>query len=203
MNEELSRAFAFLGNSLLAPMTQTGNYGLDPKFWETFPDLGEEGVARALETMRTFAEDARKIADGEADAVHKLSVEYTRLFVGPPKPAAAPWESFYVAPSVTIGYGQPAIEMRRILADIGLEVGGERNQYPDHMGIELLCLAEMVLRGDLVRACAFTAEKPGSWIPALHEAVRTWVPGSYYDALLDLTIELLKALPSLTPENTN
>ena len=197
MNEELSQALSFLGNSLLAPMTQTGAYGLDPAFWGAFPDFGDEGVFDAVGRMRYFAEDAQGLVDGGTEVVHGLSVEYTRLFVGPPKPAAPPWESFYVAPGVTVGYGQPAIEMRRILADMGLTIGGERNQYPDHMGIELLCLSEMVARGYSERARVFAAEKPGSWIVDFRNAVGVWAPASYYDALLNLVEELLRALPPM------
>ena len=33
----LSEAYAFIGNSLLKPMTMTSTVGLDPAFWEAFP----------------------------------------------------------------------------------------------------------------------------------------------------------------------
>lgn len=201
MNEKLSQAFAFLGNSLLAPMTQTGDYGLDPEFWDTFPIFGDKGTADAVKSMRIFAERMQGLVSNGTDVVHELSVEYTRLFVGPPTPAAAPWESFYVAPGITVGYGQPAIEMQRILAGMGLEIGGGRNQYPDHMGIELLCLAEMAARGDSSCARTFAAEKPGGWISAFHHAVCAWAPGSYYDELLSLASALLGALPSMPMDN--
>jgi hypothetical protein len=52
MHNQLSRAYAFLGNSLLAPMTQTGDYGLDPSFWESFPSFGNKGIVTATALMR-------------------------------------------------------------------------------------------------------------------------------------------------------
>ena len=42
-----SQVFAFLGNSLLSPMKQTSDAGMDPAFWASFPDFGDDAVASA------------------------------------------------------------------------------------------------------------------------------------------------------------
>lgn len=42
-----SQVFAFLGNSLLSPMKQTSDAGMDPAFWAAFPDFGDDAVALA------------------------------------------------------------------------------------------------------------------------------------------------------------
>ena len=44
----LSEAYAFIGNSLLKPMTMTSTVGLDPAFWEAFPSFDDEAVAEAV-----------------------------------------------------------------------------------------------------------------------------------------------------------
>ena len=45
--QTLSEAYAFLGNSLLKPMSQTSDAGLSPEFWEAFPTFGSNAVACA------------------------------------------------------------------------------------------------------------------------------------------------------------
>ena len=93
---QLADAYAFLGNSLLKPMTQTADVGLDPAFWEAFPAFGSSDVAAAVASCARYAERARREAASEgADPVERCAVEYTRLFIGPPSPAAAPWETMY------------------------------------------------------------------------------------------------------------
>lgn len=198
MHNDYSQAFAFLGNSLLAPMTQTGPMGLDPVFWRAFPAFGDGGVAEAASLMEGTAISLVGYADTLDGAMHAVSAEYTRLFIGPPKPAAAPWETFYASPGATVGYGQPAVEMNRTLSSLGLEVGGAGNQYPDHMGIELLCLAEMHARarsgeaGFAERAGEFAADVPGRWADDFRRRVLEREPAGYYAALLSLVCALLR-----------
>ena len=56
----LSEAYAFIGNSLLKPMTMTSTVGLDPAFWEAFPSFDDEAVAEdeMVQAMRATAEIA-------------------------------------------------------------------------------------------------------------------------------------------------
>lgn len=135
-----SEAYGFLGNSLLKPMTQTPTIGLDPTFWEAFPTFGDDAVAESVAACASFAQAA-----GEDD-VEGVAVEYTRLFVGPPSPAAPPWETLYRAEGATVGFGEATFQMRALLRDAGLELSNENHQYEDHMGIELLYLCEMCRR---------------------------------------------------------
>ncbi len=147
VREKLAQAYAFLGNSLLRPVTQTADVGLDPVFWEAFPTFGDEGVAHAVRACAEFAHEARvREAAGGGDAALAAAVEHTRLFVGPPSPAAPPWETFHRAENVTMGFGRATFEMRETLRSLGLEVRNENNQYEDHIGIELLCLSEICRR---------------------------------------------------------
>ena len=87
----LSEAYAFVGNSLLRPMTMTSPVGLDPAFWKAFPVFDDNAVARAVEACACYAEGAAQRTGAGEDGPQRVSVEYTRLFVGPPSPAAPPW----------------------------------------------------------------------------------------------------------------
>ncbi len=189
-------ACAFIGNSLLKPMSQTETIGLDPSFWLAFPDLDDAAVAQAKGALAQWAEAHAVQGD---QAVHDASVEFTHLFVGPPSPAAPPWETMNREEGVTVGFGKPTFAMQDILRDMGLEVSNQNNQYADHMGIELLALSEMCRRVDAGQmnanaVSAFVHNHPGSWVQALHAKVHDAVPGGYYDHVLDLA-EALLAMP--------
>lgn len=211
--EQLADAIAFCGNSLLAPMTQTAAVGCDPAFWDAFPTFGCPEVVAAACACATWAcgATAASVDDGseQLDVVTRCAVEYTRLFVGPPRPAAAPWETAYRAAAQSgrddvVGFGQATFEMRELLRQEGLELSNENRQYEDHMGIELLLLSEMLRRacageGDdaqeaLARARRFTADHPAAWIEALRAKVDDAVPGGYFANLLRLAAALLAAV---------
>lgn len=151
--KELSEVYAFVGNSLLKPMTQTSDIGLDSAFWEAFPTFGSSEVAGVCAALAAYARAAREAAASDGcDPVERCAVEYTRLFVGPPRPAAAPWETMHRAGGsaatggATVGFGQATFEMRALLREAGLEVKNENNQYEDHVGIELLYLSALCAR---------------------------------------------------------
>mgnify|MGYP002230537596 FL=1 len=156
----LSEAYAFIGNSLLKPMTMTSTVGLDPAFWEAFPSFDDEAVAEAVAACARYAEGAVQRAEAGEDEPQRAAVEYTKLFVGPPSPAAAPWETMYRGKNVTVGFGQATFEMRELLREAGLEVRNVNNQYEDHLGIELLYLSSLCARAD---ADAADAPRSNPW----------------------------------------
>lgn len=55
----LSEAYAFIGNSLVKPMTMTSTVGLDPAFWEAFPSFDDEAVAEAVAAWRALCRRSR------------------------------------------------------------------------------------------------------------------------------------------------
>ena len=124
----LSEAYAFIGNSLLKPMTMTSTVGLDPAFWASFPTFDDAAVAEVVAACARYAEEAARRAEAGEDEPQRVAVEYTKLFVGPPSPAAAPWETMYRGQDVTVGFGQATFEMRELLRAAGLEVRNENNQ---------------------------------------------------------------------------
>lgn len=192
--KSLSEAYGFIGNSLLRPMSQTSSVGLDPAFWEAFPDFDDEAVAEAVRACgRTAAAVAAKAEERGSDPVQDCSIEFTRLFVGPPSPAAAPWETMYRGENVTVGFGQATYEMRTLLREAGLEVRNENNQYEDHMGIELLYLSTLCARqaespdAEAAQALAtFMDEHPLAWVAKLRDRIAQESPGGYLAALVSL-----------------
>lgn len=211
--EQMADALAFCGNSLLAPMTQTANVGLDPAFWEAFPAFGSARVAQASQACAVWARGFReRCAAAGQDAVTRCAVEYTQLFVGPSRPAAAPWETAYRATAAgadaAVGFGQATFEMRELLRQAGLQLSNENHQYEDHMGIELLLLSELYrraaqtadggssavggVRGTATEAASFAAEHPAMWIGAFRERVAKAAPDGYFVNLLAVIEALLR-----------
>ena len=206
-----AEGLAFVGNSLLAPMNQTGTVGLEPEFWAGFPDFNDGDVAKALEALEGYAKDAQAYAEGGQDPVQRASVEYTKLFVGPPRPAAAPWETMHRGEGATVGFGEPTFAMQRLLREAGLEISNENNQYADHIGIELLYASVLCTRiaespaeaaadeGAEAAAApdtlaAFVNEHPLGWIDRLIVAVDETARGGYIAGLLQLAKALLQTL---------
>ncbi|MCI8366387.1 MAG: molecular chaperone TorD family protein [Eggerthellaceae bacterium] len=211
-------AYAFLGNSLLRPMTQTSAVGLAPEFWGAFPDFGAEAVADAADSLALWAEG--RAGDGPEKAAQDAAVEYTALFVGPPSPAAPPWETMNRRDGVSVGFGEATFQMREVMRGLGLELAGPSRQYEDHLGLELLCLSEMCRRrawaldlADTAReaavrdgdpaeealaeglddgsVAAFIDGHPLGWIGALEAKVEAARPDGYFVHLLTLARALL------------
>lgn len=205
---DYAKALAFTGNSLLAPMNQTETMGLSPEFWRGFPDFDDAHVAEAISACECYAAAAQEFAARGGDAVQRASVEYTRLFVGPPRPSAAPWETMYCSGSdgTTVGFGQATFEMRRLLREAGLEISNDNNQYADHIGIELLFASMLCTRaadadGDkavqakvVQQLSNFLNEHPRAWIDELIDAVCAEKPDGYICNVLTLAQALLASL---------
>lgn len=194
-----AEVFAFLGNSLLRPMTTETSLGLHESFWNAFSGEFEGAFrphARAASGVERLKRYARAAAPCRDAAVERVDVEYARLFIGPPKPAAPPWETMYAVRGRVgeAGFGTAAFDMRALLRDAGLVVRGPSNQYPDHLGLELLYLASVCRgiaagerpAGDGRGLARFAAEHPASWTPALREGVEGAAPEGYYRGIVEV-----------------
>ena len=200
-----SQLYAFLGNSLLSPMSRTESVGLDPAFWRELGGRREGALADSAEAVASWAKRASADA-ARSEVVQRVSVEFTKLFVGPPKPAAAPWESANGPVDSHVGFGEATFAMRERLRALGLELCNENNQYEDHVGIELLYLSELCRRAseepsgaacdaaapDAEEIASFIREHPLAWVPRLREKVAASQPEGYFIRLLDVVLALLK-----------
>ena len=200
-----SQLYAFLGNSLLSPMSRTESVGLDPAFWRELGGLLDGALADSAESLASWAKRASADA-ARSEVVQRVSLEFTKLFVGPPKPAAAPWESANGPVDSHVGFGEATFAMRERLRALGLELCNENNQYEDHVGIELLYLSELCRRAseepsgaacdaaapDAEEIASFIREHPLAWVPRLREKVAASQPEGYFIRLLDVVLALLK-----------
>ncbi len=205
--ELLSERLAFLGNSLLDPLRREASPGLHEPFWDAFAtgfvEIGcaNERLVEGVERARRFA---RRRAVSDDDAVERVRVEHARLFVGPPKPAAPPWETCYLLPGRIgeVGFGAPAFDMRRILREAGLAVRGPSNQYADHMGLELLYAATVCARfahasptaAEAAELARFVGEHPASWASGFRAAIEEAAPDGYYRCIAETVEGLCRCL---------
>ncbi|MDR1014878.1 MAG: molecular chaperone TorD family protein [Coriobacteriales bacterium] len=187
-----SELYAFFGNSLLKVMAEQSAVGLDPAFWEGFPLEAADGHLRS--GLDGLVACARGLAASDrTKALEQVGVEYTRLFVGPGRPAAPPWETLY-REGGTVLFGQPTFEMRQLFAREGVRAGADSHQFEDHLGFELLYLG---VRGAAFADAPPTAEQvveikgfiethPLSFIERLLDAAREAATVGYYPALIEL-----------------
>ena len=191
-----AEVFAFLGNSLLTPINMTSDVMLQGAFWESLPDLGDDAIRDSLNACKSVVESAME--NGVDKAVMQIATEYAKLFIGPPQPAAAPWETMYGPNKAQCGYGRPTFEMRRLLRDSGLMLSNNDKQFEDHMGIELLYLSALCTKAADGResyrlsALSFAESHPLAWIGSFAEAVNASSPAGYYAALLNVVGSYLR-----------
>jgi TorA maturation chaperone TorD/Pyruvate/2-oxoacid:ferredoxin oxidoreductase delta subunit len=94
-------------------------------------------VRTARRRSRTYADLARAFSGAKPG----LEAEFTRLFLGPGRPAAHPYESVYREGRTL---GDTTLDVRRLLAEEGLAPDGRT--LPDHVGIELAFMAHLATR---------------------------------------------------------
>lgn len=186
---ELAEVYALLGNALLIVPSDPELPYFSVAFWAEFPDaLSNEKISKGLGKIAGYL--AVQVACSEGGC-ERVALEFTHLFIGPPEPAAAPWESLNRGGEGAVGYGKPALAMARLLADKGLEVSNKNNQYPDHLGIELLFLAFLceqyetdASKADDAEVRAFIEDYPLGWVATLREKVEAAYPDGFYAGLL-------------------
>jgi TorA maturation chaperone TorD/Fe-S-cluster-containing hydrogenase component 2 len=127
-----------------------------------------------------------------------LEAEYTRLFVGPGRPVAHPYESVYREGRVM---GDCTLAVRRSYAAEGLAPEG--HSLPDHVAVELDFMAHLARReaqawerGDeeealayMRRQEAFLGEHLGRWLPRFCQQVLASEVHSFYANLAQRTWE--------------
>jgi len=141
-----------------------------------------------------------RIEAGASADTETLRTAYTHLFRGVAEHAPdPPYESMYVDGSF---YSGTTTEIRKGYRWAGLDVddtGG--NEPPDHLGLELQFLGELVAMDDGER----TADEPDvgdatwwlldehltEWLPTYHARLQREEPHEYYAGLLDLALAVV------------
>lgn len=166
---------------------------LKPPSQEFLNYLKEFNVTIEYESSPDFAkglEFLRKDADCEPEG---LALEHTRLFIGPYRLSAPPYESVYMNAQRLV-MQQPTIEVRKVYLQAGLEVKGIHSNPDDHISAELefmeyLCdkTASALKRQDNREAITcielqkkFLEEHLNKWIPTFSEEILRSTKQEFY-----------------------
>jgi len=141
-----------------------------------------------------------------AEALRRLRAEprpereYHRLFLGPVRPVAPPFESVY---REGVSHGSSTVAFLRELQEVGLEPAKGFGLPPDHVAIELEYLVVLLGRAKEARrsgqheeaeawssrARAFVDEHLARWLPAFLSRLESAEPRSPYVALVRAALE--------------
>lgn len=80
------------------------------------------------------------------DSFKKIQGDYTRLFIGPGKVLAPPWESVHFGEDRLV-FQQQTLEVRNWYQRFGLESEKIHQEPDDHIGLELLFMARLATLG--------------------------------------------------------
>jgi TorA maturation chaperone TorD len=178
-------------------------------FYQPDPAFAEERMFEAMASAGTqlgpaFAEDARALAEAfAAEDLQALSIDYTRLFIGPVDRLASPYEAAWIGREGA----SPEVPVLALYAEGGFEVADEFLDLPDHVAAELEFLYLLIFRA--VEAGArgdvdalgrweglerrFLAAHLGAWAEPLRGAMEQGATTAFYRALGDATLRFVRA----------
>lgn len=153
----------------------------------------EEVQPEDVTLLAALPELAQTLPATDPASLTDLAVEYQRLF-GFNLP---PYESVFVDPSAMLM--APATRRVQALYEQAnwTPPAGVRTGAPDHLGLEILALADWLSQGRPESARQLHTRHLALWAPALVLILRRLGPHPFYAALGELTLDtLLAALPA-------
>ncbi|MBI2288258.1 MAG: molecular chaperone TorD family protein [Chloroflexi bacterium] len=164
-------------------------------------------LLRALGSLEvdSFAGEVKNL-EGYLQALSKseeLSLEYTRLFRGPVKAKAYPYESMYIEGGMM---GTSTLDVLRRYGEAGVAIEEGFKDLPDHISAELefmhyLCRRELdaLQRGadDEARRFrdrqqSFLREHLNKWVPRFTSLIQQYAAMPYYLTIAEITREFIK-----------
>ncbi|SDH05443.1 TorD/DmsD family molecular chaperone [Desulfosporosinus hippei] len=156
----------------------------------------------SLDLVRDFTEQLEKNKDAALDEVR---TEYTRLFLGPTKLPAPPWESVYVSKERLL-FQESTLEVRRCYLKYNYLPARYRFEADDHLALELdfmynlSNLAEAAFQGEdlsefreiLKDQKIFLAEHLLVWVPQFAFDLESATTHSFYRGIVSLLKKYLK-----------
>jgi TorA maturation chaperone TorD len=115
---------------------------IDQDIFSEAPFAAEKDETKAgLKLLQNWAKQglSNEIFEG-------LQADYTRLFIGPGKVIAAPWESVYFNEE-RLTFQEQTLEVRNWYRRFGLETEKIYREPDDHIGLELLFLSQLATLG--------------------------------------------------------
>lgn len=186
--------YGSLGKSLLEPIQKESKEILTRNFWCDFPlEVANPQLKSGLDQL--IACTSKLEEQSTEEAIEKVMVEYTELFLGPGVPKAPPFESFYHS-NKKLFFGQTTFEMKEILNKNGLESKRKDKQPEDHIGLELLFISvqtEQLHNLDVEKHVSIMKEQISfidkhllTWIPALCSDAKEHGSVGFYGGLIEL-----------------
>jgi TorA maturation chaperone TorD len=153
-----------------------------------------------LATIAALPELAGTLPQTSEAALTELAVEYQRLF-GFNLP---PYESIFIDPSAMLQAPATA-RVQALYHEAGWTLPAQvRVGAPDHVGLELLALADIKAKAETKEELAELAQRLHTahlalWVPAFVLTLHRLKPHSFYATLANLTLDLL--LTTLPPHS--
>lgn len=146
--------------------------------------------AGELEKIESYLQDLKEPLE--------LAVEYTRLFRGPVKAEAYPYESMYVDGEIM---GASALDVLKRYAEAGVVVSDDFKDLPDHVAAELEFMHYLTAReleawqrgdqGEAIRfqllAHSFLKDHLARWVPDFADAILRNATSPFYSGLARIT----------------
>jgi DMSO reductase family type II enzyme chaperone len=163
--------------------------------------LRHAAAAVSTETLGRLANEtvgSLEICGDQAEqGLRALEIAYNRLFVGPGRPQAPPYESFY-RDKWGLVMGPSAREVERRYAEAGLAMAPDHRDLPDHVVTELgfmayLTMREAAAKGEERRTWQrrerlFLQDHLGAWLPPFCRQVQEAGQHPFYTALAELAV---------------
>lgn len=141
-----------------------------------------------------------------AEDLQTLLVDHTRLFVGPTRPVAMPYESSWLVGDTNPAEGH-TFPVQALYQEGGFDLDEEFRDLPDHIAVELEFLYVLLFAqhqamsdGDDKKAAVaedlrqrFLREHLGKWVLPFAAAVRENAETVFYRELADLTEQFIRA----------
>ncbi len=144
------------------------------------------------------------LAAWDSSTLCELEADFNRLFIGPGRLLAPPWESVYRGVDRML-FDQHTLAVRQTYANFGLQVAHWGHEPDDHLGLEFLFLGHLCEQGhhaetvgDLEAAQVlhearrhFLGDHMTRWIPACLDLVRRHARTAYYQGQARLAADCL------------
>lgn len=209
------------GETLVLGLLSKTLYPYPEKTWlqtlaheDVFADIplgeGQPDVQAGLTLLQTWSASCRS---GLSDpAFDDLRADYTRLFIGPGKVIAPPWESVY-SNEERLTFQEQTLQVRAWYRRFGLEAERLHNEPDDHIGLELSFLAHLAQLAlaalerqdrpavdELLKAQRrFLSEHLLRWTPAWCDQVAQHARTDFFRGIALLTKGVLKELSTILP----
>lgn len=181
-------------------------------YYEPCTEFAEE---RLFESMRAVADllnpelaaSANRLGNAfAAEDLQTLLVDHTRLFVGPMRPIAMPYEAFWLPANANTTEGH-SFPVQALYQEGGFDLDEGFRDLPDHIAVELEFLYVLLFAqhqaisdGDDKKAAVseelrqrLLRQHLGKWVLPFAAVVRKNAETAFYRELADLTEQFIRA----------